>query len=97
MLTDWRCPNCGKTDQTNEARPHVRYHACPKLHGLSAPLVKVGTKAKIYTREREDYVAGEHVFVNAAGRPIMSLVTEYPDGRNDVAVFAPTATGRGEA
>lgn len=92
-MTDWYCPNCGKTDQTRETRPHTRYHTCPRLGFLSAPMVKKGVEAKVYTREREDYVARERVLYDANSRPIMSLITEYADGRNDAMVFAPTATG----
>lgn len=92
-MTDWRCPNCGKTDRTNETRPHTRFHTCPKLGFLSAPMVKVGVQAKVYAREREDYVGREKVLLNASGRPIMSIVTEYADGRNDARVFAPVAQG----
>jgi hypothetical protein len=96
MTTDWYCPNCGKTDQTAETKPHVRYHACAKLDGLSTPMVRKGVSAKVYTREREDYVAKEQVFYGPNGRPIMSIVTEYADGRNDAVVFAPLATAKGE-
>ena len=96
MITNWRCPNCGRTDQTRETRPHVRYHSCPKLGNLSAPMVRAGTRAKVYARERQDYVGRERVLYDANNRPIMSVVTEYADGRNDALVFAPTATGSGE-
>jgi hypothetical protein len=39
---------------------------------------------------REDYEGKEHGLTrDEQGRPIMAAVTEYPDGSNDVAVFAP--------
>ena len=95
-VRDWYCPNCGQTDQTREVRPHTRFHTCPKLRGLTAPMLPAGTKAKVVAVEREDYVGAEQVRTNDAGRPIMAVRTEYDDGRNDVAVFAPTAVGRGE-
>jgi len=92
----WYCPNCGATDQTRQVRPHTRYHTCPRLHGLSAPMVPAGSKARVYAREREDYVGQERVFLDARGRPIMSIVTERADGSNDAMVFAPTATARAD-
>jgi hypothetical protein len=53
----------------------------------STPVV---TRAKVTPLIREDYEGGEHGLVrDEQGRPIMSAVTEYPDGTNDVAVFAP--------
>jgi hypothetical protein len=90
----WYCPNCHKEDVTHEPRPHSRFHVCPKLRGLTAPMVQQGTKAKIELKEREDYVNGEKVQVDPERRrPVMSVVTTRDDGQ-DVAVFAPTATGR---
>ena len=96
-ITSWACPNCGATDQTREPRPHTRYHTCPRLRGLSAPMVEAGVRARVFLREREDYVGDERVQLDPElGRPVMSIVTEYPDGRNDAMVLAPTATGRDE-
>lgn len=92
-VTQWECPNCHQTDVTRETRPHVRFHVCPALRGLTAPMVKVGTRAKVEVREREDYVNGEKVQRDANGRPIMSIVTTRNDGQ-DVVVFAPTATAK---
>lgn len=88
----WYCPNCRAEDTTTEARPHSRFHACPKL-GLTAPMVEVGTRAKVTAHEREDYVGNEVVTTNEAGRPVMSIVTEREHGQ-DVAVFAPAASVR---
>lgn len=91
----WYCPNCGKTDITHEAQPHSRFHTCPKLRGLSAPMVPAGSKAKVELREREDYVNGDQVQLDPEhGRPVMSIVTTRDNGQ-DVAVFAPTATAKG--
>ena len=93
----WYCPNCGRTDVSHEARPHSRFHTCPKLRGLSAPFVPAGTKAKVELREREDYVNGDMVQLDPElRRPVMSVVTTRDDG-TDVAVFAPTATARAGA
>jgi len=91
-IHDWYCPSCGQTDQTREAQPHTRFHVCPKLRGLTAPMVAAGVSARLVLREREDYVGRERVQLDPElGRPVMSLVTEYADGRTDAAVFAPTA------
>jgi hypothetical protein len=94
-IHQWYCPNCGLTDTTTEAQPHSRFHVCPKLHGLTAPMVPAGTKAKVEAREREDYVGDEHVQLSPEGRPVMSIVTTRDNGQ-DVVVFAPTATAKGE-
>ncbi len=92
-IHDWYCPKCGKTDQTKEARPHTRFHTCPKLGMLTAPLLPAGTKAKVIANERQDYVGGDEVRLDANGRPIMSITTERDDG-TDAVVFAPTARAR---
>lgn len=92
----WYCPNCPTEDVTYEARPHTRFHTCLGLRGLSAPLVQVGTKAKVELKEREDYVGSETVRLDPEkGRPVMSVVTTRDNGQ-DVAVFAPTATAKGD-
>lgn len=90
------CPNCDFTDVTREAAPHTRFHACPGLAGLTAPMVPVGTAAKVEAVEREDYVGGEDVRFDGDGRPIMSVITTRDDG-TDLVVYAPTAHGSGRA
>lgn len=95
-VTSWYCPNCGKTDQTENSGPHIRYHTCPKLRFLSAPMVRTGTKAKVTIEERQDYVGNELVQLDPElGRPVMSITTTRADGSNDVVVFAATATSKG--
>jgi hypothetical protein len=95
IIQHWYCPNCGKTDTTREAHPHSRFHTCPKLRGLSTPLLPAETKAKVELREREDYVGKEIVRLDPErGRPVMSVVTTRDNGQ-DVAVFAATATAKG--
>lgn len=95
-VQDWVCPNCGATDRTREARPHTRMHTCPAVGMLTAPMLPAGVAGKVEAREREDWTNGDHVRLNADGRPIMSLVTTRDDG-TDVVVFAPTALARGSA
>lgn len=89
----WYCPNCRLEDVTTEARPHSRFHPCPKLRGLSAPMVPAGTKAKITAHDREDYVGNEVVQTDPSGRPIMSITTTRDEGE-DCMVFAPTAVAK---
>ena len=91
-FTDWVCPECGLKDRTRNAGPHTRMHTCPKLYGLTAPMVREGTKAHILAKEREDYVGTEKVTTDDRGRPVMSIITERPDGSNDTIVFAPLAS-----
>ncbi len=91
-ITEWVCPQCGKTDQTREAKPHTRMHPCPKLRFLSTPMVRKGTAAKIELIERQDYVGKDRVQLDPEKRrPVMAMVTTRDNG-NDVRVFAPTAT-----
>jgi len=88
----WVCPNCTTESITHEARPHTRFHTCPGLKGLTAPMVATGTRCEVRAVEREDYVGTEKVQTDAEGRPWMAVVTRRDDGE-DRAVFAPTATG----
>jgi hypothetical protein len=91
---EWYCPQCGATDQTREVRPHSRFHPCPKLRGLTFPMLPAGTKAKVEAREREDYVGNDIPQTDENGRPVMSVITTRDDGQ-DAVIFAPTAIGRG--
>jgi hypothetical protein len=87
----WYCPNCGLEDVTHEAQPHSRFHTCRKLRGLTAPMLRAGTQAKVTVQEREDYIGTEKVQTDPDGRPVQSIITERNNGQ-DVTVFAPTAT-----
>lgn len=82
----WYCPNCKQTSITHEAVPHTRFHSCVGLHGLAAPMLPEGERAQVRAVEREDYIGDSN-----AGR-VMAVITDRPDGSNDTAVFAPTAT-----
>lgn len=93
----WYCPQCKAEDVTYEARPHSRFHTCPKLRGLTAPMLPAGVKAKVELKEREDYVNGEQVQLDPElGRPVQSVITTRDNGQ-DTTVFAPAATGSGKA
>ena len=90
----WYCPNCRAEDVTHEARIHIRYHTCPKLRNLSAPMVPKGTKAKVEVHEREDYIGKGLPRLDENGRPLMNIETTRDEG-TDLMVFAPTATLHG--
>lgn len=86
----WECPNCTATDTTHEVQPHTRFHPCTGLAGITAPMVPAGSGARVRANPREDYVGREDVQRDDTGTPIMSVLTEYPDGHTDLAVLAPT-------
>lgn len=90
----WVCPNCPAEDVTREAAPHTRYHACPGLYGISAPMIPKGVSAAVKAVEREDYIGTEVPQLDTRGRPIMSVITTRDDGQ-DCAVLAPPVTGKG--
>ncbi len=93
---EWDCPNCETEDVTEVAQPHTRMHACAGMRGLTLPMVEKARRpagkrsVRVSPVLREDYVGKEKGLVyNDEGQPIMAAVTEYGDGSNDVAVFAP--------
>ena len=89
---DWECPNCHATDRTRPLPPEAsRFHTCPALHSLTAPLVRVGTDCKVTAVERGDYLRDEEQRTGDDGRPYMAVVTERADGSNDAAVFPAVA------
>ena len=92
-IIEWYCPNCGLSDRTMEPKPHTRFHTCPKLHGLTAPMLEASVKAKVEAIDRPDYVRGELVQKDDRGRPVMSVLTTRDNG-TDAIVFAPTAVAR---
>ena len=92
----WDCPNCNAEDVTEEAKPHTRFHNCAGMGGLSLPMVEKSRhgadkrSVRVSKVVRQDYVGKEKGLVyDDEGQPIMAAVTEYGDGSNDVAVFAP--------
>lgn len=85
----WVCPNCPAQART-VGQPN-RFHDCRGLGGFMAPMVLDGTDCRVVAVVREDYVGTEDVRLDAAGRPVMAVETRYADGRNDLAVYAPTA------
>lgn len=84
----WVCPNC-PVQAVTVGQPN-RFHNCPGLAGLLAPLVLEGVRCKVVAELREDYVGREDVRLDANGRAVMAVRTVRDDGE-DLAVFAPTA------
>lgn len=89
-MTDWECPNCHLQKRTQGPLPSSPFHNCSSLYGLTAPLLRLGVKAKVTAHEREDYVGHDDVQLDNRGRPVMSVVTTRDNGM-DTAVFVPTA------
>lgn len=90
----WVCPNC-KAEHISPTIIPNRFHVCPRLRMLTAPMVLAGTSAKVELREREDYVGGDIARLDPERRrPVMSIVTTRDNGQ-DCVVFAPTATAKG--
>ena len=96
---DWECPNrCGKTERTRPLAPNAsRMHTCPRLHSLTAPLVRAGTDCKVVAVERGDYLRDSVQRTGDDGRPYMAVVTERADGSNDAWAFAECAIQAGRA
>lgn len=91
-VEDWRCPNCPHTERTRGLPANAqRFHICPGLKGLNAPLVRAGVNAKVEAIERPSYVGRELVqLAPEDGRPYMGIQTTRDDG-TDMVVLAPTA------
>lgn len=89
----WTCPNCTFTARTYGA--DNRFHPCPGLAGLLAPMILDGVRCSVRAVVREDYVGREDVRYDGHGRPVMSVVVERDEGTDRV-VYAPTAHVRGD-
>jgi hypothetical protein len=84
----WYCPNCDVTDVTMPLPPgESRYHPCSGLHGLNAPLIREGVKAKVEASEREDYLNGDLQQQGDNGKVYMNVQVTRDDG-TDCTVFA---------
>lgn len=84
----WVCPNCPATAVTVGA--DNRFHQCPGLAGLLAPMVLDGVRCSVRAVTREDYTGGEDVRHDGDGRPVMAVTVTRDDGQDRV-VYAPTA------
>lgn len=91
-VVEWECPNCQATDLTAAYMPN-RFHPCPGLHGLTAPLVRRGSGERVVAVEREDYEGREVTQRGDDRRVYMAVRTDRADGSNDLAVLAPCAQG----
>jgi hypothetical protein len=90
--TEWSCPACGLSDRTGPLPPNAaRFHPCPALHSLAAPLIRGPADCKTEATLRADYAGTEILTVGDDGRPWMNVTTTHADGHTDVAVFAPLA------
>lgn len=91
---DWWCPNCGINERIAGLPPNAgRYHTCPRLHMLTAPLIRAGVYAKVEAEERADYLGREIQETGDDGKPYMAVRTTRNDG-DDLMVNAPTAQAR---
>lgn len=77
----WVCPNCDANEMTREPVTN-RFHACPGLHMLTAPLIRSGTAAKVVAEVRDDYLAGEEQETGDDGKPYMAVRTVRDDGED---------------
>lgn len=84
----WSCPNCTAAAVTRGAGD--RFHACPGLAGLLAPMVLDGVRCEVRAVLREDYVGGEDVRHDGDGLPVMAVTVTRDDGQDRV-VYAPAA------
>ncbi len=95
LWTDYYCPNCGLEERIKGSLPpgSSRYHTCPRLHMLSAPLIPANIYAKVAAEERADYLRGEDQATGDDGKPYMAVRTTRDEG-DDLLVNAPTAHAR---
>lgn len=93
-MTDWYCPNCQIALAAPEPPPgQSKFHVCPNLHGLTAPLIRAGIRCKVEAEEREDYLGGEVQAMGDDGKAYMAVRTTRDDGC-DLAVNAGLAQAR---
>jgi hypothetical protein len=78
---DWFCPNCPAAETTPPLPPNAsRFHGCPGLHGLTAPLVRAGTRCKVEAEERQDYLGDDLQATGDNGKAYMAVRTTRDDG-----------------
>jgi hypothetical protein len=88
---DWYCPNCGVSERIAGLPLNAsRFHTCPSLHMLTAPLIRANVYAKVEAEERQDYIGHATQARGDDGRPYMAVRTTRDDG-DDLAVNAELA------
>lgn len=96
----WECQHCNAKDTTRELMPHTRYHTCPGLGGISAPMLLEEKRGKVQVRKvvREDFEGADagKTQKDEDGVPIMAVETVHDDGRVDRAVLATVVDATGK-
>lgn len=87
----WQCNSCGRLHVTQASNEGVQtpMHQCAALAGTWVPFVPGNTDGVLRLEVRQDYVGKDTPFVDANGRPIMSVYTMREDGE-DCHILAPT-------
>ena len=79
---EWYCPNCPAREVLRLPLNAARYHSCPGLHGLTAPLVPAGTRCAVTAEERQDYLGGDMQATGDDGKAYMAVRTTRDDGED---------------
>ena len=87
----WICLGKGCNSAAVTVDGKTPMHPCRSVGGLMVPLVPEGTRGKIESVERGDWVGTEMVQTCGEGRPVMAVITTRDEGQ-DCTVYAPTAT-----
>ena len=90
--TDWECPACGpcNLERTRPLPPNAsRFDTCPKLHMLTAPLVRAWMAARWSPWSARTTGAAKVTHEADDGRAGHEHHHQHADGHNDVAVLAP--------
>lgn len=84
MVTEeWACPNCPAAERTKGLPANAaRFHNCPGLHGLSAPLIRAGVRCKVTAEERQDYLGTDLQATGDDGKAYMAVRTTRDDGED---------------
>jgi hypothetical protein len=92
----WSCPNCWVNVWLPLPPPgQAKFHVCPGLHGLTAPLIRDGDRVRVTAEERQEYLGREvQATGDDDGKPYMAVRTEHDDGHTDLAVNAGLAQAR---
>lgn len=96
----WECAHCNARDVTREVEPHTRFHTCPGLGNISAPMIEESKRGTVHVRKvmREDYEGADagRTQKDDDGAPVMAIETVHDDGHTDLAVLATVVGATGE-